>query len=162
MNSNIFIVIILFILSGNSIKAQKGIPNKIRISSGKCSAMCGYSTGFTNRFFIKQLEFDLDENKFRFRKKTKKKFNEIKIEPAEIFTNPKIYQSLDSLYENFTDFKMASGKYYIYRIELIYYKSRDGLPAKIKTMDFTITTNPNKIHPPFIENLINEYHRMIK
>jgi hypothetical protein len=153
------ILILSFAVYGH---AQTELPQKIRISKGECASPCGYENGFHDIEFKYQLEYRLADSVFSFRKKLTKNFKELTAINSKIFTDSTNYYLLDSLFQNFTDFKSSPGKYYIYKIELIYCKSSTGLPIKTKTMDFLITTNPNKIHPEFIDSLIDDYHSIIR
>ena len=88
---------------------------------------------------------------------------DLKTKPTEIFRNPNTYKSLDSLYNNFTEYKFKpGGKPMIYRIELIYYTDKSGLPAKIKTMDFMITNENERDHQTFIDKLLGEYRGVLR
>lgn len=154
----IHLITLLLLLATISAGAQKlEKPDKIRISTGRCASKCGYSLGFNNRFFVKHLEYNLNENKFYFRRKASHKFKVLDLEGVEVFENDKTIEALDSIFEKFVDFEMSPGKYYLYRIELIYCKSKTSLPSKIKTMEFILTDNPERKHPGIIEKLINEY-----
>ena len=133
------------------------LPQKVIISSGHCNSTCGYNNGCHDITFNQELEYSLTDSTFRFRNKTNKSFKKLEIKPSAFFTESSTYKSLDSLYENFTDFKMNRGKYYIYKVELIYCKDKMGLPLKTKVLEFLVTTNPEKLHPLFIDKLIEEY-----
>ena len=133
------------------------LPQKVIISSGHCNSTCGYTNGFHDISFHQELEYSLIDSTFSFRNKSNKSFKKLEIKPSDFFTESSTYRTLDSLYENFTDFKMSRGKYYIYKVELFYCKDKIGLPLKTKVMEFLVTTNPEKIHPPFIDKLIEEY-----
>jgi hypothetical protein len=155
-------LVFLFLFIVGQVDAQTELPQKIRISLGKCNSTCGYSEGFNDIYFKQQLEYSLTDSIFRYRNKIKNKFSKLNKNDSGYFTNPEIYHLLDSLFNTFTKFKTSPGKYYIYRIELIYYTSKIGLPSKTKVMDFLITTNPERIHPKFIDELITEYEDILK
>lgn len=155
------LVLIFAIILTGQVSAQMTLPQRIRISSGHCGSPCGYEKGFYDIIYDRQLEYNLTDSVFTYRKKTDRKFKKLDVKPSVSFTNIKTYASLDSLFQNFTEFTVSPGKYSFYRIELIHCTSRFGLPVKTETMDFYITTNPNKLHPQFIETLINEYRNII-
>lgn len=159
---NLLIIIALIFLNQPQARTQTGLPQKIKISLGNCNATCGYTHGFNDIHFQNELEYDLRDSTFRYRKKPHKPFKKLDAKPGEIFTNLDIYSKLDSLYENFTEFKSSRGKYYIYKIELIYVSDGNklGLPLKIKTMEFVTTKGRDSINPEFIELLLREYSRV--
>jgi len=162
IKGNLIAIVTAFIISCSYSWAQTNeLPKRIIISRGHCNSTCGYSDGFHDISFNQELEYNLVDSTFRFRKKTSKTFKKLDVKPQAIFTEPTIYYQLDSLYANFTDFKMNRGKYYIYKVEVIYCKDKSGLPLKIKVMEFLVTTNPAKIHPLFIDSLIDEYLHVI-
>ena len=139
--------------------AQQAIPQKIRISEGHCLGKCGYGDGFHDLYFSHILEYTLADSSFRYKKKAHKPFQVLRTAPTDIFTDPNTYVALDSLYQNFTAFTSSRGKFYIYRIELIYHSEVNtmGLPLQIKTMDFVESSNPNRIHPAFLDSVISDY-----
>lgn len=153
-------IIIILLTLCIQVNAQTDLPQKIRISTGRCNSTCGYALGFNNIRFEQELEYTLSDSTFRYRRIPNKDFKNLEVNPSVFFTDSNTYIFLDSLFQTFTDFKSSPGKYFIYRIELIYCTSKTGLPAKIKTMDFLITTNPEKTHPELIETLIEEYQRI--
>jgi len=155
-------IIILILSLTRQVNAHTELPQKIRISQGHCASPCGYDQGFHDIIFDHQLEYSLTDSAFRYRKSINKKFKKLAAKPSKSFTESTNYYFLDSLFQNFTEFKSNPGKYFIYRIELIYCTSNTGLPTKTKAMDFFITTNPKKIHPEFIDTLINEFDIIIK
>jgi len=162
-NMKNYLTIFLLIFSGLSqLYSQTQLPQKIKISKGQCAVTCGYSNGFHDIYFIEELEYNLMDSTFRFKKKPNKEFRTLDIKPTDVFTNQETYSKLDSLYQNFTEFRSSPGKYFIYRIELIYYSEGNsmGLPLKIKTMEFLISTNPNRIHPEFIDKLLSDYSKI--
>jgi hypothetical protein len=155
------IIILILSLTGQ-VNAQTELPQKIRISQGHCASPCGYDQGFHDIIFDHQLEYNLVDSIFSYRQNSNKEFKKLAAKSSKTFTDSSNYYFLDSLFQNFTAFKTSPGKYFIYRIELVYYTSSIGLPTKSQTMDFFITTNPDKIHPRFIDILINEYNSIIK
>lgn len=133
------------------------------ISEGACNQkMCGYDIGFENLKFIKQLEYNLGTQKLNFRKNINSTFKTLNIQTPSIFTEESTYEKLTQLFESFQNMESNPGKYYIYRIELIYYSNKYFLPQKNKTMDFILTTNPNKIHPEILERIIDSYREIAK
>ncbi len=147
-------------LSGQ-VNAQTEYLQQIKISSGHCKSACGYDLGFHDIYFEDQLEYTIADSTFKYRKKPDTKAKELGINLSLIFADTKLHASLDSLFEKFEDFKSSPGKYFIYRLELVYSKSLTGLPAKTKTMDFGISTNPEKAHPKIIDAIIDDYRRII-
>jgi hypothetical protein len=156
------LIIILLLSLTIQVHAQTELPQKIRISQGHCASPCGYDQGFHDLVFNHQLEYSLVDSTFRYRKNINKEFRKFATKPSKTFNDSTNYFFLDSLFQNFTALKTSPGKYFIYRIELIYCTSITGLPTKTKTMDFFITTNPDKIHPKFIDTIIEEYDNIIK
>ena len=151
----------MLLLSLSTAKAQKALPEKIRISKGHCIAPCGFEKGFQNLKFDMQLEYNLSDSTFRYKRKANKKFKTLSAKPTAAFTNAASYNSLDSLFENFAAFNAGRGKYFIYRIELVYAMPGKELPAKIKMMEFYITTNPEKMYPVWMEQLIDAYNDIV-
>jgi len=158
------IIVFFVLLSFNTIDvfAQKfELPQKIIISRGRCTSTCGYQNGFHDLKFCQELEYNLSDSTFRYRKKLNNKFVKINRPNPGLFADSSTYQKLDSIYNNFTEFKVSPGKYYIFKIEFIYFSDKAGLPLKSKTLIYLWTTNPKKIHPSILDNLRKVYYELI-
>ncbi len=163
MRKNITLIasLALLLIFNGEVNSQQLLPGILKISSGRCNSGCGYSKGFDDLYYKRELVFNLADSTFKFRRKSNKSYIKIDKHPPNIFLDSTTYTFLDSLYNEFTAFKSSRGKYFIYRIELIYCNSKIGLPIKSKSMSFFITTNPNRIHPKLIDDLIIEYNKLI-
>lgn len=156
----LFLLIMLVLLGEIYTYAQAELPQKIRISQGDCTAMCGYRFPFDNINYKNQLEYDLNKKTYRFRKKSKKKFKEICNIESKLLTKVELYDQLDQLYQKAQDISTGAGKYYIYKIELIYFKNELELPSRIKGIEFLETDVGNDLFPKVLSELIEEYKKI--
>lgn len=156
-----WIVAGMLLLFQSHLSAQKVLPDQIRISRGKCNGECGYGKGFRNISFVKELEYSVADSTLRYRKNSGKPFRVIDADPT-FFLQESLYTQLDSLYENFSDYRFSGGKYRVYRIELVYSNNHKwSMPSKVKTMEFIIADDPDKVQPVFIDPLLREYHSLL-
>jgi hypothetical protein len=159
--SKVVFFVLLSFFKINVLAQNFELPKKIIISRGRCTSACGYEKGFHNLQFRQELEYNLSDSTFRYRKKLNNKFVKINRPNPDIFADSSTYQKLDSIYDNFTEFKMSPGKYYIFKIELIYFSAKAGLPLKSKTLIYLWTTNPKKYHPSILDKFRTLYYELI-
>lgn len=142
------------------VSAQTVLPQSIRISKGNFNILCSKCKPYTDIYFNHQLVYNLKDSTFWYRKKEKRRFRKVDFKPTTIFLDTNTYSALDSLHQDFTNYKRRGEKFCIYRIELIY---GQWLPRKIKTLEF--------LYYPFsdqgqtknlIEKIIAEYLTIIK
>jgi hypothetical protein len=160
--SKLKVIFLCTILTASYSSIYSQFPDLIKISRGRCATTCGFSYGFHDVYFINELEYNLSDSTFRFRKKPNKKFIFSDEKPTQLFTDSNTYIQLDSLFDILTKLPPQRGKYFIYRIELIYESEFEdiGLPRKIKTLELFITTNPKRTYPEILDDFLWEYNRV--
>ena len=155
------LLLLLYLCAITTLHAQFPLPQKLRIAEAHCAAPCGYSKGFHDLYYDEYLEYNLETEEFRYKRKAKKEYKNITIGERTIFSSPSLYHSLDSLFEHYEGYQHGGGKYFMYRIELIYCKDPAGLPSKSKVIDFIYTTSPEQVLPEFMKVLLHEYEEII-
>lgn len=152
---------VILIFSLNHAFGQESLPKKIRISRGKCNKICSYNHPFNEIRYKDQIEYNLNLKSYRFRKKGKNKFKEICYDKKSMLSNKKMYSELEKLYEGIEKIPIGAGKYYIFKIELIYYEQELELPSRIRAMEFLHTDIIDEIYPKILLELVEEYENIM-
>ena len=113
----------------------------------------------SDSYFNRTLKFNAIDSSVWFRKKEKRKFKKIDKKASQLFFDVQTYIALDSLLENFANYKKTEPrkKTELYRIELFISSSKSGLEVA-KTIYFPY--NPGA-QGDLLENLIYEYRKVL-
>jgi hypothetical protein len=109
--------------------------------------------------FYKTLKVDVIDSSVWFRKKENRKFKKIDKKPLDLFFDSQTYIRLDSLIENFANYKKTEPrkKTELYRIELFISASTNGLEV---SKAIYVAYNPGA-QTDFLEQLIYEYRQVL-
>jgi len=155
-----------FVIAFSFLYAQEDnedLPNRIRISTARYKILCKKCDSYSDVYFRRQVEYSLADGTWWYRKKEGKRFKQFTYGTPSSFTSSRTYQYLDSIFNTFTHYEASDAKFSVYKIELIFYEKRYGLPAKVKTMEFKCR-NP-LAHPKeatIIEQVIFDYRALLR